>query len=53
MGDVNELKARAAELQNTDPQLNAFAAEMQRFLKGFQLNTLSAWLELYVEKQEE
>jgi predicted ATPase/signal transduction histidine kinase/DNA-binding response OmpR family regulator/tRNA A-37 threonylcarbamoyl transferase component Bud32 len=44
-GDVNELKKQAAILTKSDVQLKPFVAQMQAFLKKYQLDELSEWLE--------
>jgi PAS domain S-box-containing protein len=44
-GDIDELKEQAAILAESDVSLKPFVTKMQAFLKKFQMNKLTEWLE--------
>jgi signal transduction histidine kinase len=45
MGDIDELEEQVAILAESDVKLKPFATKMQAFLKKYQLEELSEWLE--------
>ena len=45
MGDIDELEEQVAILAESDVKLKPFITQMQVFLKKYQLNELSEWLE--------
>ncbi len=44
-GDINQLRARAEILAQSDPKLKPFVARMNQFLKIYQLDEFNEWLE--------
>jgi signal transduction histidine kinase len=48
LGDVNEIKRRIVELEESDPKLIPFAQEIKRFCKGYQMRKIRRFLEAYL-----
>jgi signal transduction histidine kinase/ligand-binding sensor domain-containing protein len=50
MGDVNELEEQVAILAESDIKLKSFVTKIQAFLKKYQIDKLSEWLEGEITK---
>lgn len=48
-GDINELKARVTELEQSDLRLKPFLTEVRQLVNGYQLKKLSRLLESYLK----